>query len=211
MDYREIREHTIKEAKCGLILDAADRLFLEKGYSNTRIDDIAEASGFSKPSLYSYFPDKESIFLSLAIRELRKTLEKMDAAADSQASFCQGIDSMVRILVTNFSRIASYQMTATNLSRIQTVSIEISKHGELTNRLYESFNRILAAFEKIIARARAQEEITDTIDTATIALFIFSLNHGVHMQAFMTGIMYDIDTTVKNIVDFIKHGVGIRE
>jgi AcrR family transcriptional regulator len=43
------------------ILDAALAVFAERGYRNTRIDDIAEAAGVTKGAVYHYFATKEDV------------------------------------------------------------------------------------------------------------------------------------------------------
>ncbi|MBL1135859.1 MAG: TetR/AcrR family transcriptional regulator [Chloroflexi bacterium] len=49
-----------------VILEAAEKLILEKGYSATSMRDIASAAGYkSVAGLYNHFPDKESIFKGL--------------------------------------------------------------------------------------------------------------------------------------------------
>lgn len=45
------------------ILKASRRLFKEKGYDNTMIDDVAEKAEISKATLYNYFPNKESLLV----------------------------------------------------------------------------------------------------------------------------------------------------
>lgn len=45
------------------ILKASRRLFKEKGYDNTMIDDVADKAGISKATLYNYFPNKESLLV----------------------------------------------------------------------------------------------------------------------------------------------------
>lgn len=47
------------------ILEAAAQVFAQKGYHETRVDDIVTASGTSKGSVYFHFPSKEKIFLAL--------------------------------------------------------------------------------------------------------------------------------------------------
>ncbi len=44
---------------------AAERLFAQRGYSGTRIDDIARAAGVTKPVLYRHFASKESLHRAL--------------------------------------------------------------------------------------------------------------------------------------------------
>ncbi|MFN8447490.1 MAG: TetR/AcrR family transcriptional regulator [Anaerolineae bacterium] len=47
------------------ILDAALNIFSNKGYHDTRMDEIVEASDTSKGAIYFYFPNKERLFLAL--------------------------------------------------------------------------------------------------------------------------------------------------
>lgn len=47
------------------ILDAAKRLFIEKGYHGLAMRQIAEALGVSKAALYYHFKDKEELLLAI--------------------------------------------------------------------------------------------------------------------------------------------------
>jgi AcrR family transcriptional regulator len=46
----------------GRILDAALRVFSLTGYSGATMDAVAAEAGLTKPTLYQYFPSKESLF-----------------------------------------------------------------------------------------------------------------------------------------------------
>jgi AcrR family transcriptional regulator len=50
------------------LLQEATRVFLEQGYAGTSMDRVAVAAGVSKPTLYSYFQDKEGLFSELIAR-----------------------------------------------------------------------------------------------------------------------------------------------
>jgi TetR/AcrR family transcriptional repressor of mexJK operon len=49
------------------ILDAALRVFAATGYSGAKMDDVATEAGVTKPTLYSYFPSKESLFQAMML------------------------------------------------------------------------------------------------------------------------------------------------
>ena len=49
-------EETVKK-----ILDVSHRLFREKGYDHTTIQDITDALGMSKGAVYHHFKSKEDI------------------------------------------------------------------------------------------------------------------------------------------------------
>jgi len=44
------------------IIDAAHKVFLQKGFSGTSMRDIADAAGIALGGLYNYFDSKEKIF-----------------------------------------------------------------------------------------------------------------------------------------------------
>jgi AcrR family transcriptional regulator len=51
-----------------LIVEAAGRLFGERGYEATRLDDVAAAAGVTKPILYRHFASKKALYLALLER-----------------------------------------------------------------------------------------------------------------------------------------------
>jgi AcrR family transcriptional regulator len=50
------------------IVEAAGRLFGERGYEGTRLDDIAAATGVTKPILYRHFDSKRALYVALLER-----------------------------------------------------------------------------------------------------------------------------------------------
>jgi len=64
------RREREKQQKRSQIIDAAEKLFFEKGYANTSMDEVAEEAEFSKGALYLYFKDKEDLYLAINYRGL---------------------------------------------------------------------------------------------------------------------------------------------
>ncbi|HZC98334.1 MAG TPA: helix-turn-helix domain-containing protein, partial [Bradyrhizobium sp.] len=50
------------------ILDAAQRIFLQRGYQSASLDEIAERAPASKPTIYAHFPGKEALFEAVVAR-----------------------------------------------------------------------------------------------------------------------------------------------
>jgi AcrR family transcriptional regulator len=50
------------------ILDAAQRVFLKRGYQSASLDEIAEAAPASKPTIYAHFDGKEALFEAVVAR-----------------------------------------------------------------------------------------------------------------------------------------------
>ncbi len=55
----------LKDIKKNKILDAALQIFVKKGYSETRMDDIVNMSGMSKGAIYHHYKSKRELFLDL--------------------------------------------------------------------------------------------------------------------------------------------------
>jgi AcrR family transcriptional regulator len=71
-----------KQARPTEILDAALKVFAQKGFAAARMDDIAQAAGVTKGTIYLYFENKEAVFKSLVREAVGTTIANV--AADVQ-------------------------------------------------------------------------------------------------------------------------------
>lgn len=70
-----------RSAKRDAVLRAAARLFTERGFQGTSLDDIAQSLGVSKPTLYHYIANKEEILFECVQRGLAALRAGIDDAA----------------------------------------------------------------------------------------------------------------------------------
>ena len=68
-----------KQARPGEILDAALKVFAEKGFAAARMEDIARRAGVTKGTIYLYFPSKEDVFKQLVREAVGSTLTTVTA------------------------------------------------------------------------------------------------------------------------------------
>jgi len=57
------------------LVDAAERVFLRKGFDDASVDEISEIAGYSRGAFYSNFKDKEQMFLAVIDRRQPKPLD----------------------------------------------------------------------------------------------------------------------------------------
>ena len=77
------------------IIDAALYVFSDKGYSQTKMDDIVAYSGISKGGIYTYFDSKEALFIEIANQRLqlrRNLFDVIKAEMGEQLNYSQLLD-----------------------------------------------------------------------------------------------------------------------
>jgi len=75
------RRRLTAEARRERIVEAATRIFAERGYHAASLDAIARAAGISKPVVYDHFTSKADLHLQLLAGERDRLLAVTDAAA----------------------------------------------------------------------------------------------------------------------------------
>jgi AcrR family transcriptional regulator len=81
------------------ILDAAARVFVERGYHGATTNHVAEAAGASIGSLYQYFSNKDALLAGIAERHIAEALEELSLAAKVLRSAQPDVETVCRTLV----------------------------------------------------------------------------------------------------------------
>lgn len=150
-----------KGRKYDQVLDGAREVFLVAGFEGASVDDIARASGVSKATLYSYFPDKRLMFTAMAEREcLRQAadaLQLIDMTAQPAEVLRQAAGRLIRIMLSDFSQ------------RIFRVCVaEADRFPELGQAFYDSGPALgRARIADYLRQARARGEVA--IDDVELA------------------------------------------
>ncbi|MGV6876617.1 TetR/AcrR family transcriptional regulator [Pseudochelatococcus sp. B33] len=71
------------ETRSTELLDCAQRLFFERGYDHTTVNDIIREAGLSKGAFYHYFASKEALLEALAARLARDSLAELQPIVDA--------------------------------------------------------------------------------------------------------------------------------
>jgi AcrR family transcriptional regulator len=80
MSYIAERREEEKERRRAEIVDAAERLYAEKGWDAVTMDQVAKAARLSRALLYVYFRDKEELLFGIGERAMRHLTQRFEAA-----------------------------------------------------------------------------------------------------------------------------------
>src|SRR5262245_57319899 len=94
MKARKTKKEVLSEFRTNEILEAARKVFAEKGYYAAKVESIADAANVSKGTIYLYYPSKSEIYLS-ALRHgieafhkrIREELNDVDSVEEKIRKF----------------------------------------------------------------------------------------------------------------------------
>lgn len=73
-------------------LDRARSVFWNKGYAATSLDDLTEATGLARPSLYGAFGDKRALYLATLERSRTESVGRLVEALSRDAPLAEVLD-----------------------------------------------------------------------------------------------------------------------
>lgn len=80
------------------ILRAAAVAFARKGYHRTLVDEVAQAAGVGKGTVYRYFSDKEDLFFSIIDQGIDRLISAMERASKSGGSSADSLRGILEAL-----------------------------------------------------------------------------------------------------------------
>ena len=167
-----------KEAVAALhrtrIMAAAERLFSEKGYEQTTIEDISKASEYSRRTIYAYYDSKGDILHHI----IEKSLQSLKADIENAVNDNTGFVEACRAVCSAMSRYRTEcPHSLESLNRSGTAKIEplaISDTVKSILRLGTEINDIL---EALIVRGQKNGEVKkDIVPVLTVYVLSTSLD-----------------------------------
>jgi AcrR family transcriptional regulator len=110
-DLRKERETNRREGNKKSILKIAEKIFTQKGYSLTTMDEIAKEAQFSKATLYQYFKNKSEMFFEIIYKSFEELLQKIRKVQEMNVSAEEKLKKAIYY-------ISYYYHTKKNIARI---------------------------------------------------------------------------------------------
>lgn len=131
------------------ILQAAQRLFVEKGYPGISMREIADAVGMTKAALYYHFRDKEQLFLALLDSVLEELSALIESSRQNDGSCRRQLETFVRqVLALPSERRASLRLASQELG-----NLDASARSHFIEKYHALFiDRIAAILAEGVAR-----------------------------------------------------------
>ena len=146
-----------------LILQHAAALFARGGYPGTSMNQVAEACGLSKATLYHYFRDKYALLVSIADGHVTR-LQGIVGAALAEESSPQGqLRALIRRLVEEYAN-------AQNAHRVLTEDVKFLDDAD-RERMLAKEREVVAAFARVVVALRPDLQSASLGKPLTMLLF----------------------------------------
>jgi AcrR family transcriptional regulator len=146
-----------------MILERAAALFARGGYPGTSMNQVAEACGLSKATLYHYYRDKYALLVSIADSHVTRLQGIVDHALAEDKTAQGQLRALIRRLVEEYAN-------AQNEHRVLTEDVKFLE-AEDRERILGKEREVVAAFAKIVATLRPDLKKAAMSKPLTMLLF----------------------------------------
>lgn len=183
------------------ILEAAASVFASKGYHDTRVEDIVEASGSSKGGFYFHWPSKEKIFLSLVDTFAELLEQRLLARLAETRGGVERLDVALQVCVETFG---TYRALA-KIALVQAAGLGLAFDA----KRHEVEDRFVAIISDNLAAAIADDSIP-AVDPEIAARIWMGALDGIVMRWIQTG-SPDPETALPSLRAMLLRSVGVPE
>ena len=185
------------------ILTSARSCFLQDGYYQTRVEDIARRAGMSKGGVYFHFRSKREIFHALVVEDYERSMGALREIVASQDLLTVKLRALARYFLQLFATNADH-------ARFMIVMGDMAlRDQEMREQLQQLHRSYIQEMSNLLRQGVEQGDVRE-LDVAAAAELLKALADGVQMS-FALGMPLRIDRLLRTGLEIILHGVERTE
>lgn len=165
------RKEREKEHRKEEIVDAAQKVFFEKGLHVATVDEIAEAAELSKGTIYVYYKSKEDLYLAVVMRGMQILHDMIERVIESEHNV---VKALTRLQETYFEYFEKHRNYFRMLHFLQTPQF----HGQVSDEMIEAASRdnqrTWTLVIALIQRGIEEGVLLPNLNSAEIAVILWS-------------------------------------
>jgi TetR/AcrR family transcriptional repressor of nem operon len=166
----------VKQFDRSEVLDRAMALFWRRGYEATSIQDLVEATGINRGSIYGTFGDKKGLFLAV----LDHYAEKVAMPLMAELSDSNPRRAIERMFDSIIRRTSDPRFPPGCLNTNTSLECPTSG-GEITRKIAERFGQQESAIYRVLRRAQVEGSLASTLDARALARFFMGVAQGLNV------------------------------
>lgn len=162
----------------GAVLDAAERLFVRKGYNSTTVDEIATEAGLTKGAIYFHFADKNNVLMALIDRAEQRVIAPL--IGKLTAGHQRPGDKLI-VYLHYWAQVGIEQRETMFLPIL--MSLEFTGTGDqIEKRLTRMYERIYEVLTAIIAKGHQDGSIRKQAAPREQAAILIAMMEGMLLE-----------------------------
>ena len=188
------------------VLDKAVAVFWAKGYEATSMQDLVDAMGIQRGSLYAAFGSKQQLFLQSLDRYGKVVVKQFLDILESKSSAIESIELF-------FAQLVEHLLTAGPLRSCLVTNSAIERglrDAETKKQVLQLLNELEQGFYQALQRAREKGEISTELDINKLANFLTSSMQGLLVMGKVCSersVLEGINQMTLSIITHKKRGI----
>lgn len=188
----------VRARRCEEILEAAGKLFAERGYSEANTQQLADRLRVGKGTIYRYFPTKQDLFLAAVDRLMQKLTAAVDACLTPGGDPLDQIAAAVRTYLAFFAEHPEF----TELLIQERAQFKDRKKPTYFAYRDASIDRRREEVRALIQQGRLRDVPPDRIGDV-----LSDLLYGTMFTNYFTGRKRSPAEQAEDILDIVFHGI----
>lgn len=198
------KKHVVSEFRCSEILDAARGVFARQGFNAATVEDIADAAGLAKGTVYLYFRSKRDLYLATLRQGLEELQDEARAGMEAEARVAGKIRAFIR---------ARLDFSERNRDFFRIYYTEFNNlliHGApVREEFRDIYDRQAAALTRVLDLGVESGELRD-LNTAASARIVYDMTRGLIAQRVLGWSQATVEEDAGFLFDLIWKGVGCQ-
>lgn len=182
------------EVALGKALD----LFRRQGFAATSLDDLSEATGMNRPSLYGAFGDKRELYIKSYQRYREEAGASMAAIFREEMPLRQRLE---RIFASALNIYLSGETGPRGCFTVVTAASEAVGDPEIRAMVLDGLTELDKAFANCFRRAREKGELPESADPVVLAQIASATVHSIAIRSRARVSRKDLEAIVKGAID----------
>ncbi|GGD09525.1 TetR family transcriptional regulator [Hyunsoonleella pacifica] len=178
-----------------LVIKQATEVFHDKGYNATSMQDLVDATGLNRSSIYNSFENKHNLFLECLNSYQEFYKEQLNDKLLKASNALEAIDNLFELYLNDIIKEKNNKGCL-----IVNCKSEMANHDKpITQFLVNNQNLMIDILEDIVDRGQNELLINKKMTAKAYALYLYSSIQGFRMTSILTNNKQELQSIIKTI------------
>jgi len=196
------KKEALTEFRMAELLEAARKVFAEKGFHEATVDEIADAAGVAKGTVYLYYRSKRAIYWAALERGITALHDEVKTQLAREDTLENKIRAFIAIRICYFEKNRDFFKIY-----ISELGSAFTHPAQLRKRFGDLYLRQARMLEAVLREGIKRKAIR-SIRVDTAALAISDLTRGVITQRLLGWSKGDVESDIQFVFDLVWRGIA---